>query len=265
MNTKDIKLYRSAEHYLNGPEGMKNEVMMWYVAGGILMQELAIRSGCKPYGGLKNKVGYLENAKHKTIEILDVCSGPGDFVNHLSFVYPGIKAICVDLNESFVRYGQSKSKKWHFIKADVVNFYISTKFDFITASSAYHHIEDGKKLNFLMNLKKHLKHGGVIIVCENFLPDYRIGNDRAAAVKLYYGELKKFYRNGNATKSSLKTILEVERLELAGVNEHKVSFRIFKEHIRKAGLEIDTDISVWQPKGFVRSNAGSHVIKLRLK
>lgn len=34
MNPQDTKLYASADYYLNGPEGMRNEVLMWVLHMG---------------------------------------------------------------------------------------------------------------------------------------------------------------------------------------------------------------------------------------
>ncbi|MBP6855581.1 MAG: class I SAM-dependent methyltransferase [Candidatus Pacebacteria bacterium] len=263
MKAKNIQLYKSTNAYLKAPEGMKNEMLMWYVGGGVLMQELAKRADNKPYGGLRHKIGYLENQKLKTIEILDVCSGLGNFVNHLSFIYPKIKATCIDINKVFLKYDKTKFKNWKFIEADAATFSLNRKFDFITASSAYHHIKNKDKLAFLKNLKNHLKKGGVIIVCENFLPDYKTEKERGAAVRLYYKELKDFYKKGNSTKDSFNTIVEVEHLEVVGKEEYKVSFKFFSEQIKKAGLVVYIDIPIWQPKGFIKDNAGSHVIILK--
>jgi len=264
MKTEDIQLYKSADAYLKAPEGMKNEVLMWFVGGGILMQELSKRMDNAPFGGLRHKIGYSENKKLGQVEILDVCSGLGNFANHLSFVCPKIRATCIDTNKEFIKYGKTKFKDWEFIEADAVNFSLGKKFNFIIASSAYHHIADKDKLAFLKNLKSHLKDDGIVIVCENFLPDYQTEKERKVAIKLYYEELKNFYKKGNATKESITAISEVEHLEIAGEEEHKVSFRIFNEQIKKAGFVIDSDIVVWQAKLFYKDNAGSRVVVLKI-
>ena len=104
MKIEDIKLYKYADAYMKAPEGMKNEMQMWFVASGLLMQELSKKMGNNPYGGLRTKIGYIESKRLKPIEILDVCSGLGNFVNHLSFVYPKIKAFCLDINKEFLEY-----------------------------------------------------------------------------------------------------------------------------------------------------------------
>src|SRR3989344_1055116 len=262
MNTFSTSLYESAEDYFRaGPDATKNETLMWFVAAGILMQELSKRSGNLPFGGLRSRSGYELNKKLKPIEILDFCSGPGNFVNHLSFVYPDINAVCIDNNENFIETGKKMFPRWKFVYGDVIRINLKKKFDFITASLAYHHIENKDKIKFLKNIQRHLKSDGVIIMCEHFLPNYII--DRKSAVKKYYRELKSYYGQGNATRKVIRTMRDIEKLELQNLEEHKVSFRIFRSQLRKIGLKVDTDIIVWQPEKFRPDNAGSHVLVLR--
>jgi hypothetical protein len=63
----------------------------------------------------------------------------------------------------------------------------------------------------------------------------------------------------------MSAINEVYQLELSGVEEHKVSKKIFAAHVEQAGLRIEQDVIVWQPKRLRDSNAGSHVILLKHK
>lgn len=258
---KNIKIYDSAQNYFEGPDGMKNEVMMWFVAAGLLMQELSKKLGNKPFGGLKEKIGYDENKKLRNINILDLCSGPGNFVNHLAFVFPSINATCIDMNNNFVNAGNKVFKKWQFIEGDATKIILKKKFDFVTASSAYHHIEDKDKISFLKTIHSHLADDGTAIICENFLPDYKTDSERENSINKYYDELERWYRDGNATDEAIEVIKDVRKQELRGEEEHKVSRRIFSEHLKKSGLKIYSDIAVWQTHSLM-PDAGSHVIVL---
>jgi ubiquinone/menaquinone biosynthesis C-methylase UbiE len=258
---KEIKLYESAKNYFAGPEGMKNEVTMWFVAAGLLMQELSKKIGNRPYGGLKGKRGYEENKKLKEINILDLCSGPGNFVNHLSFVFPNINITCVDLNVNFINVGRKVFKKWRFVEGDATKIILNKKFDFIVASSAYHHVEDKDKSNFLKTIYNHLTDGGTAIICENFLPDYKTNSERKKSINKYYDELEKWFSVGNATNEAIKIIKDVRKQELNNEEEHKVSRKIFNEHVGKSGLKITTDIAVWQTHSLM-PDSGSYVVEL---
>lgn len=257
------RIYESAENYFEGPDSMKNEVMMWFVAGGLLAQEVSKKIGNAPFGGLKGRIGYEERKRVKNIRVLDFCSGPGNFVNHLAFVMPEIKVVCVDMNANFIRTGNEIFKKWKFIEEDVTTVSLKTKFPVITASSAYHHIEDKNKIKFLKNIRNHLTSDGIVLMCENFLPDYYSDKNRKTSVNKYYTELARWYHDGNSTKEAVLIIKEVKEQELAEEVEHKVSFRIFKNHLKKSGLRLNIDIPVWQPQPFIADNAGSHVVVLK--
>ncbi|OHB19476.1 MAG: hypothetical protein A3D40_02435, partial [Parcubacteria group bacterium RIFCSPHIGHO2_02_FULL_40_12] len=253
-----MKIYESAQSYFEGPDEMKNEVTMWFVAGGLLLQELSKKLGNLPFGGLKEKVGYEESKKLQNVSVLDLCSGPGNFVNHLAFIYSNLNVVCIDKNPDFVRSGNEIFKKWKFIEGDVLKINLNQKFDFVITSSAYHHIQDENKIDFLKTIHRYLVDDGVAIICENFLPDYKNDSDRKISIKKYYDELEQYYRDGNATKKAVEIVKEVREQELNSKEEHKVSFRIFEEHLAKTGLKIDNNVIIWQPDIFKYDKAGSH-------
>lgn len=82
-------------------------------------------------------------------------------------------------------------------------------------------------------------------------------------IQIYCKELINYYNDGNATETSQKAIKEVYELELAGVEEHKVTRAFFDKQVKNAGLTIDLGIVVWQPETLRQSNAGSHVLILK--
>lgn len=262
MNSTHTSLYDSAANYFNGPEGMRNEVAMWFVAAGLVAQELSRRSGHAPFGGLKEAVGYL-NARLKKVNLLDLCSGPGTLANHLSLLLPGIQVTCVDVNENFVEYGIAALPKFKFIHGNAVSTSLGKTFDVVTASSGYHHIEDKDKVRFLENIKRHLLSDGLAVLCENFLPRYRDPSERVDAVKKHYDALEYWFRQGNAADKALQVIGDVRQQELAGDGEYKVSLDIFQDHVQSAGLKIETDTIVWQPDNLRGDGSGSHVVTLR--
>jgi len=264
MKSEDTILYSNAANYNNGPEFMRNEVDMWHAGGSLLLQEIIRRQKRSGFGGLQSEIGFEYREKIKHISILDVCSGPGNFPNYLSLYIPNIQVTGIDLNEKFLDYARQAYGHlgWRFIKADATILNLKKKFDFVTASSAYHHIPDEKKVQFLEKIASHLTKDGKIILCENFLPNHDT-DARTDAIHKYYSALKNYYSQGNATPKALELIEEVHQLELSGEEEHKVDFRKFQEHVRKVSLQIEVDRIIWQPEEFKEDNAGSHVLLLR--
>lgn len=257
-----VNLYHSAKTYLSGPDGMNNEVTMWFIAGGLLLQEISSRINRTAFGGLHQKIGLERNKKIKTIRILDVACGPGNFANHLAFMIPQLKVVGIDTNTIFLKWASKKFTNlgWKFLEGNASKIELGRKFNFITASSAYHHIPDFEKIYFLKNLKNHLRNDGIILICDNFLPDYSTSFEKKKSIKEYYSLLMKYYKSGNATKNAIKVIKQARKLELAGKDEYKTSYKIFEAHVKAAGLKIIKDILVW---GTSQDGMGSHVIILK--
>lgn len=258
-------LYESAEQYLKGPEGMRMEVDMWYTGASILLQEVMRKQQDSGFGSLHGNLGSKARRELPIISILDVCCGPGNFLNYVTLIYDSnkIEAISIDINEKFITDAKKRFGISDFVVGDAVSYQFDKKFDFILASSAYHHIEDKNKVRFLTNMRKHLKENGRIIVCENFIPEYSDDDSKRDAIDRFYVALKHYFLAGNATLEAIDILEEVHQLELAGKEEHKVSFSEFEQDVSKSGLEIVVDRIIWQPTEFRQSNAGSHVLVLR--
>src|SRR3990167_3720149 len=126
-----LDLYRSAKTYLSGPDGMNNEVTMWFIAGGLLMQEISSRINKTAFGGLHQKIGVERNKKIKTIRILDVACGPGNFANHLGFIIPQLKVVGIDTNIAFLKWARKKFTNlgWKFIEGDASKIELGKKLE----------------------------------------------------------------------------------------------------------------------------------------
>jgi len=264
MREEETKLYTSVDTYLQAPDRMRNEVDMWAAAGGLLVQESVKRNINSRYGGLHEKVG-IKVRKFTPVTVLDICCGHGNFANYLSLFHPNMLVMEIDLNDRFLAYAQKTFGKydWNFLKEDATAFSLGRSFDFITASSAYYHILDEKKVDFLRRINEHLGEDGKLIMCDHFLPRCEKKSDREISVNRYYHALEEYYALGNATPEAQDAIKEVRELELAGVSEQKVDYQRFLEHLRSADLKIELDRVVWQPSDFLESNAGSHALLIQ--
>jgi ubiquinone/menaquinone biosynthesis C-methylase UbiE len=264
MEPEKPSLYSSSEAYLKASGVMKNELIMWSVAAGIFVHETVRKERKSVFGENPNEIGLEIRKKLQAVSVLDLCCGPATFVNYLALVYPHITVTGIDVNEAFLEYASRRFGEcgWEFIKADAKDFDLKRTFDFVTAASAYHHVEDEFKVDFLLNARKHLAVGGKVIVCEQFLPHYSNESTRITAINEYYTLLRKHCSKGGITKEIIQAIDETHQLELSGHEEHKVHHAAFELHAQAAGFEIELDIPVWQPKELIQDNAGSFVILL---
>lgn len=236
-------MYRSARRYETAVTGMQNELMMWSVASDLLLKEAC-----------RKRLGRLSG--------LDLCCGPGSFANKLAAKYLALDIVGVDLNQEFVRFATDTygGRGWRFICQDVSSLDIPERFDVVMASSAYHHIPDQDKLHFLSVANDYLDEDGMVLVCENFLPNaYERREDN---VRMYYRELIRAYTfQGMGTRKAVIAIRQARRQELAGENEHKVTLKQFQEAVSASGLFVETCIPVWNP--VPDEEWGSYVFVLR--
>lgn len=263
MRPEYAKYVNDPRCYIDSVECMKNEVDMLFVASGLFLENLIKRQKRNFNGGLGNSNGIEVIKSLKPVKILDVCCGPGNFSNYISLVSE-IRVTGIDTNEGFVKYANKRFSKfgWKFLVRDAVSFKLDKKFDFVIANSAYHHIIDAQKAGFLIQIRKHLKRDGRVILCDNFLPYYQDRRSKNSSINKFYKELRLFYSRQNSLKAK-NSINDVLKEELYGNVEHKVHFGRFRKDAKKAGLEIETDIVVWQPEKFRQDESGSHVLVLK--
>src|SRR5215469_10203977 len=74
-------------------------------------------------------------------------------------------------------------------RADAASFTSSIPFDLVLANSAYHHIPDGHKVDFLKTARALVAEDGAILVGEHFLPPYKTSNEFRESVISFYTEL----------------------------------------------------------------------------
>lgn len=257
----------SANLYASFVSRLPNEVAMWYVAGGLLMQEVVRLAGHPPFGGLElNSPDGLENECPK-LSLLDLCSGSGILPAHLSAVCPFLDVTCVDTSQEAIEAGRQTYGHlgWRFFEADAIALSLDRQFQIITFSSGYHHIQDDQKVCFLKVVERHLADGGLAIVCENFIPNHNLHN-RDAVVSDYHASLREEVCHRSQPSMVMLALLRWVELcdTLQTEGEHKVPWERFIDDVTVAGLKVEQDILVWSPNGYYRDRqSGSHVITLR--
>ncbi len=258
------RYYSDPRFYDDATLGMPNERRMLFIAAGLFLERAMRMPGSRTDGFWRGR-GVETRDSLTRVSVLDMCCGTGNFANQISLVHPKIEVTGIDFNEKFVTFAKEKfgDLGWKFVSGDAVTYSFGTFFDFILMSSAYHHIEDGRKADFLSNARRHMRNTGDCLVCDNFLPDYSSKHGRESAITRYYMALAKHYEENRVPKETMEALREVEKLEVAGVEEHKVSYRLFLRDAENAGLRVVMDLPVWQPEDFQHDNAGSHVILLR--
>jgi SAM-dependent methyltransferase len=185
-------------------------------------------------------------------KVLDLCCGTGAFIGEFIEKLPLSRSVGVDVNMSFLELAREKFRDLpvSFEHADAVNWKSNKKFDVVLLSSAYHHIEDERKVDFLKNVAGHLNENGFAVFAENILPEYKNVVERQQAVREFYGKRAEDAKRTGILPEEIKRLERIVRFELDREYEYKVDLPRFKNHLKKAGLKVVLKKRVWGKKPF---------------
>jgi ubiquinone/menaquinone biosynthesis C-methylase UbiE len=203
--------------------------------------------------------------------LLDVCCGSGMSLLG-SAAHPHLKrALGVDLSHRLLDFARSRYSPFGhvaFVCADAVHApFPSGCFDIVVASSAYHHIQPERKVDFLAECHRLLTPGGCVLMAENVLPSYDDeGEAYDAAVHALYDAVR---RHAVATyprlpASTRDMIDENVRLSVQRLYEYKVDRRRLLGDVRAAGFAVERETGAWpsQPDS-LEPQAGNVLFVLR--
>lgn len=140
-----------------------------------------------------------------------------------------------------------------------MRFSYPRKFNLILLNSAYHHIENHRKLLFLENVKNLLAPDGLVFVGEHFLPPYR--NFRAS-VDAFYQPLIEYLHQEGVEEAVIDIIRSSMRYTVKRRYEYKASYRRFLCDFASRRFSEISRISVWQHP-LLSPNAGTFLVVLR--
>ena len=237
-----MELFKDSTTYFETADSLEDEVTMWYIAASLIKKETIKRTLKNPCGGLGAQSG--DNIQNTPLSFLDICSGPGNFANYVSLLNPEINITCLDSNPEYTQIGSQIFSSFQFITADILKYKTQTEFDIIGLSSAYHHIIDKQKVNFLKKTGQLLKKNGYIFMCEHFLPEYNSPQEKQEAIDTYYQFLINYSIQNHTPESTIQKLHEVKGIEKAGRDEFKNSYSIFCKHLKQSNLRVVQKIPV---------------------
>lgn len=204
--------------------------------------------------------------KKDKISIFDVCCGTELIFNQFSEMVriKIAKFTGVDISAEFLEEARrlvAGDPRFTFVEHDAVTYQDGNKYDVIIASSAYHHIEDERKLMFLENLKRHLAEDGVIIFLENILPLFRNEEERkSSAVEFYSRRIIDCIDNYQIRDERLALLSRVMQYERDREYEYKSHYWLFLKHLKQVGLKVIKKQKVWpQNEIFLDNNTGDDI------
>ena len=215
----------------------------------------------------------------KGITLLDLCCGTAPMYRYLPELIkcPLEEITGVDINANYLWFARQKywervtgmGADWfgaelNFMEHDAVDYTHPTPVDIILASSAYHHIEDERKLRFLEKVRNQLKDEGIAVFCENLIGSYQNPAERAIAVTDFYAERIKEIASLGIIDKRLGLVCRVLQYELDREYEWKHSYQEFVDNLRKAGLVVVNENKVWPNEDlFKNPKVGDFVFEVR--
>jgi ubiquinone/menaquinone biosynthesis C-methylase UbiE len=185
--------------------------------------------------------------------ILDLCSATGLCALRVAETIPTCSVTLVDtdpeaLKQAALHFDGLPTPR--FYAEDAVEFGVDGKFDLILMNSAYHHIEDRRKSDFLRNAVRLIATDGLILLGDHFLAPYETREQfRARVVELYREMVLELERRGEP-KTAIEVIRQAAYHCWTGRIEYKVDFCFLQRDlasIEDLPVEILTQDLVWSP------------------
>lgn len=182
-------------------------------------------------------------------QLLDLCSATGLSALRIARAIPVASATLVDMDETALQAGADRFEGLcgvSLCQADAVAFDDGRRYDLILMNSAYHHIEDDRKVAFLLNARRMLAPDGRILVGEHFLPPYNDAKEYGTAIVAFYTSL---LAELEARREPEEAVDVIRRSGLYGWEqeyEHKVSWRHFLGDVRSGKLSVERTKFAWR-------------------
>jgi len=206
---------------------------------------------------------------------LDLCCGTGLSMRCL-VEHPNVASVVgVDNSEPYLKYArtslQDRRISPRFVLADAAtvgsNELGRETWDIIMMASAYHHIEDHRKVLFLRRVHQFLGASGRAVMAENILPSYSDddpGSYRRAVERFYASVLRTARHDNPALPTHVAQLIErVAQYGYDGDYEYKVCMPILLRDLAAAALEVVSIRKVWPETNELGDDAGNFVLLLR--
>ena len=211
---------------------------------------------------------YRCNAAH----VLDLCCGTGLSMEAL-IAHPNVSSVTgVDVSTEYLDFARRRYSNGRVIPTllqdDAVTGSLPrARWDLVMLASAYHHIEDARKVDFLKRVRGLIGNMGRAVMAENVLPEYAPNDPNAyvEAVRRFYDLVLITARRDNPQLPDYIAGL-IERVAQYGFDgdyEYKVSFSILQRHLMEANLEIESIERVWPDDSLLEPGGGNYILLLR--
>lgn len=217
------------------------------------------------YGALQGYAQEWFRRASRAAAVLDLCSASGLSSYWIARAIPVLSVDFVDVDAASLRAAAARMNGTAPVRThirDAAVFASTDRFDLVLANSAYHHIEDDRKRDFLKRASDALAPGGSILVGEHFLPPYDDAVEYQRAVLDFYEALVAELLRRNEPEDAIAVIRRSGLYCWQGFYEYKVCWNHFLQDVSDAGLRIATRRLLWAPPGTYSDYVGSIAVEL---
>jgi cyclopropane fatty-acyl-phospholipid synthase-like methyltransferase len=218
--------------------------------------EMSLYIDVEDYDKHEEKHAYFQEMMQKMIDIfivhssrrtepcrvLEFGAGTGIFTKRLANQPDISKIVAIEIDWHCFNKLKSRFRK---IASKIETLYEDSRtydpegtFNYVFSSFADHHIKISDKFQYFENVKRNLKSGGLMIVGDEFLPEYELNNkeSRDIALNKYHNHIISI---ANEQGETVLSILEQEALDsgLREIGDFKVSCQEYEELLKKAGFK----------------------------
>lgn len=204
----------------------------------------------------------------KKASVLDLCCGTGLSLEGI-VEHPNISIVVgVDISIPYLEFAKRRfsscCRQPILICGDAVSTPLpQSHWDVIVLASAYHHIENNRKVQFLSRVHDLLGSSGYAVMAENILPEYETNNEAAYAssVRQFYSQVLNTAKQKNPELPAYveNLIYRVAQYGCDGEYEYKVSLPLLYCDLIASGLRIVSQRRVWPDENDSLGNGGNYV------
>jgi SAM-dependent methyltransferase len=134
----------------------------------------------------------IENS-NKKIEAVELGCGPARLLQRIAMV-KNLRVTGIDHDPVFIKDGgkilREKSVHADMLVADMATYTHLRLVDVFYSQGVHHHIEKGAQTTaYLMNVRRQMNPGGVFIVSDEFLPEYKTSDERKIRTVIWHSHI----------------------------------------------------------------------------
>lgn len=174
----------------------------------------------------------------REIKVVEIGAGTGLLTAEL-LKFPGVYTDAIEIDEECCKIHKKyvNDKRCNCICADAVTFCREGEYDVVISSFAHDHIHYDRRYDFVKNIRRNLKSGGIYIMGGEVLPHYVTEEERKRALYDYHCFIiNKALKDRNFEVAQIEINALKSGLDMKG--DFKRHEEMFEEEMASSGLRL---------------------------